>query len=82
MEIDEKKEFVSKNEGHRQRVKDKFLKTKFENWQDYEILEFALFFVVPRKDTKDIAKNLIDKFGSLKELLHADYEEIMIHRTK
>ncbi len=77
MEIDEKKEFVSKNEGHRQRVKDKFLKTKFENWQDYEILEFALFFVVPRKDTKDIAKNLIDKFGSLKELLHADYEEIM-----
>lgn len=77
METGKRKELVPKNKGHRQRIKDKFLKTKFENWQDYEILEFALFFVVPQKDTKDIAKNLINKFGSLKELLNADYEEIM-----
>ena len=77
METGERKELVPKNKGHRQRIKDKFLQTKFEDWQDYEILEFALFFVVPQKDTKDIAKNLINKFGSLKELLHADYEEIM-----
>lgn len=76
METNERKRFVSKNKGHRQRVKEKFLKTKFENWKDYEILEFALFFVIPQKDTKDIAKELIDKFGSLKELLHADYKEL------
>ena len=70
---------MSKNEyvkGHRQRVKNKFLKTKFDNWQDYEILEFALFFVIPQKDTKEIAKILIKKFGSLKELLNADYDEL------
>lgn len=62
--------------GHRQRVKEKFLKTGFTGWQDYEILEFALFFVVPRKDTKQIAKVLVEKFGSLKELLNADYNEL------
>ena len=77
MENSGRRGFVSKSEyvkGHRQRVKDKFLKTKFDNWQDYEILEFALFFVIPQKDTKEIAKILIKKFGSLKELLNADYD--------
>ena len=38
--------------GHRQRVKERFLKTGFDNWQDYEILEFALFYTILRKDTK------------------------------
>lgn len=63
--------------GHRQRVKEKFLKTGFDNWQDYEILEFALFFVVPRKDTKQIAKDLIKKFGSLKDLINTDYYDLL-----
>lgn len=73
MEIDEKKRYLF---GHRQRVKEKFLKTKFDNWQDYEILEFALFFALPQKDTKEIAKTLIAKFGSLKELMYANYDEL------
>ena len=62
--------------GHRQRVKERFLKTGFDNWQDYEILEFALFFVIPRKDTKQIAKDLIKKFGSLKDLINTDYDTL------
>ncbi|MBO7611226.1 MAG: DNA repair protein RadC [Elusimicrobia bacterium] len=62
--------------GHRQRVKEKFLKTNFEGWHDYEILEFILFFSIPRRDTKDIAKALIKKFGSLKEVLLADYDKL------
>lgn len=62
--------------GHRQRLKEKFIKTNFSNWQDYEILEFALTFVIPRKDTKTIAKNLIKKFGSLKQVLQTDVEKL------
>ena len=62
--------------GHRQRLKEKFVKTNFSSWQDYEILEFALTFVIPRKDTKLIAKNLIKKFGSLKQVLQADTEKL------
>ena len=62
--------------GHRKRVKERFLKTNFEGWHDYEILEFILFFSVPRRDTKPIAKDLIEKFGSLKEVLLADYDKL------
>lgn len=73
METDERKKFAL---GHRERVKQKFLNTKFDNWSDYEILEFALFFALPQKDTKPIAKKLIEKFGSLKNILHADFDEL------
>ena len=62
--------------GHRKRVKEKFLKTNFEGWHDYEILEFILFFSIPRIDTKPIAKELIKKFGSLKEVLLADTDKL------
>ncbi len=72
----EKNEIKNLSLGHRKRVKEKFLKTNFEGWQDYEILEFALFFVIPFKDTKATAKNLIEKFGSLKEILNAKYDDL------
>ncbi len=73
METDDRKKFIF---GHRERVKEKFLNTKFDNWADYEILEFVLFFALPQKDTKQIAKKLIEKFGSLKEVLQSDFEEL------
>ena len=63
--------------GHRQRVKERFLKTGFDNWQDYEILELVLFYCIPRKDTKQTAKDLLKKFGSLKEIINADYDELL-----
>lgn len=72
----EKNEIKNLSLGHRNRVKEKFLKTNFDGWQDYEILEFALFFVIPYKDTKVIAKNLIKKFGSLKEILNAKFSDL------
>ncbi len=72
----EKNEIKKYSAGHRERVKEKFLKTNFDGWHDYEILEFALFFVLPYKDTKPIAKRLIEKFGSLKEILNSSYTEL------
>lgn len=63
--------------GHRKRVKERFLNTGFDGWQDYEILELVLFYVLPRKDTKQIAKDLIKEFGSLKELLTADHDKLL-----
>ena len=79
MEINDKKTVTLNKDvaGHRKRVKEKFLKTGFDNWQDYEILEFALFFVISRKDTKKTAKRLIEEFGSLKELLNTDYNKLI-----
>lgn len=61
--------------GHRQRVREKYLKLRsFESFAPYEVLEFLLFHTIPRKDTKTIAKNLISTFGSLEAVLRADID--------
>ncbi len=43
---------------------------------DYEFLELLLFHAVPRRDTKPLAKRLIDRFGSLATVLAADSADI------
>lgn len=63
--------------GHRSRMKDKFLVSGFDGFADYEILEFALFFAIKRTDTKPLAKELIQKFGSVKQVLDADIEDLL-----
>jgi DNA repair protein RadC len=57
--------------GHRDRLKARFRDTGSETFPDYELLELILFQVVPRKDTKPLAKALITKFGSFSEVLSA-----------
>ncbi len=58
--------------GHRQRLKDRFLKSGAEALQDYELLEILLFLAVPRRDVKPLAKSLIKKFGSFSEVISAE----------
>lgn len=60
------------NEGHRNRLRERFAKTGFESFSDYEILEFLLHYCIPRKDTKPIAHKLIDSLGSLSRVIDAD----------
>jgi DNA repair protein RadC len=50
--------------GHRSRLRDRFRKTGRQSLADYELLELLLTYVIPRKDTKLIAKELIKKYGS------------------
>lgn len=57
--------------GHRQRVRKRFDKIGGEAFEDYELLEIALFGVVPRGDTKDIAKRLLKRFGTFAEVIGA-----------
>ena len=58
--------------GHRKRVKEKFLKSNPNLFEDYELLEILLFSSIPRKDTKALAKTLINKFGNINKLINAD----------
>ena len=44
--------------GHRKRIKEKYKSAGFNGWLDYEVLEFALSYAIPRKDTKPIKKAL------------------------
>ena len=50
--------------GHRERARQKFLSVGADALADYELLDLVLQIVLPRKDTKPIAKDLIQKFGS------------------
>ena len=62
--------------GHRNRVRERYLNTGLDTFQDYEALELLLFYAIPRKDTKSTAKNLIARFGSLPAVLDATLEEL------
>ncbi|MET3560006.1 DNA repair protein RadC [Bartonella japonica] len=59
-------------QGHRERLRKRYLKSKGNAIEDYEYLELLLFRTIPRANTKPIAKNLIARFGSLADVLGAD----------
>ncbi len=63
-------------EGHRQRLRDKFLKYGLDAFTDEEIVELLLALGTPRKDCKLQARELYSKFGSLSKVLEADIGEL------
>ena len=63
--------------GHRERLRSKFdADPEMRAMLDHEVVEFVLSLVIPRKDTNEIAHNLIDKFGSMHGLLTATPKEL------
>ncbi len=67
----------SAHAGHRQRLRERFLKTGPEGLPDYELLELVLFRAIPRRDTKDLAKRLIKAFGSFAGAITATPERLL-----
>ena len=61
--------------GHRQRLRERFLE-QGSGMPDYELLELLLSYGLPRKDTKPLAKELLDRFGNLKGVFAADSREL------
>jgi len=61
--------------GHRQRLKDRFLKSAQNSLPSYELLEMLLFLSNPRSDTKPIAKELLARYKTLSGVLGADNDE-------
>lgn len=62
------------HEGHRERMKEKFLAAGLDGFQPHEVLELLLFYAIPRKDTNEIAHCLIDTFGSLSAVFDAPFD--------
>ena len=67
---------MSIHEGHRQRLKDRFLREGLDNFDELYVLELLLYYCIPRKDTNPIAHALLDYFGSLTGVLEATVEEL------
>ena len=59
-------------QGHRKRVKEKFIASLGKELHDYELLEILLFAANSRSDTKPLAKKLIAKFGDISAVIDAD----------
>jgi DNA repair protein RadC len=57
--------------GHRERLRDRFMRGGADALPDYELLELVLFNAVPRRDTKPLAKELIARFGGFAEVISA-----------
>ncbi len=63
------------HEGHRERLRKKFIESGLKGFHDYEIVELLLTLGTPRKDCKQLAKEALKKFGSLRGVLEASSEE-------
>jgi len=77
MPPDEAKEGEPHYVGHRQRLRERFLKGGAEALADYELLELILFLAIPRRDTKPLAKTLLHEFKSLQGVVSADLERLI-----
>ena len=60
------------HEGHRQRLRKRFLEEGLDAFQEHEVLELLLFYAIPRRDTNEIAHRLLKRFGSLPQVLEAN----------
>lgn len=65
------------HEGHRERLKNRFLAEGLEHFEPHTVLELLLFYSVPRKDTNELAHSLLGHFGTLVGVLNASPEELM-----
>ena len=71
-----KKDKPHKGEGHRQRLRERFLTAGLNGFQDYEVIELLLTLGTPRKDCKDSAKEVLTRFKTLQGVLEASPKEL------
>lgn len=68
---------MSIHDGHRKRLKERYLKEGLDNFDELHVLELALFYSMGRKDTNPVAHGLMARFGSLQQVMEASPEELM-----
>ncbi|HWY15412.1 MAG TPA: DNA repair protein RadC [Rhizomicrobium sp.] len=66
-------------QGHRERLRARFLDSGAAALSDYELLELVLFAAIPRRDVKPLAKTLLAKFGSFAEVVASPRERLSEH---
>lgn len=68
---------MGEHDGHRERMRKRFLRCGLSNFDDHTILEFLLFYALPRQDTNRIAHRLLSAFGTLAGVFDATPEALM-----
>lgn len=67
---------VNKGDGHRQRLRERFLAAGLAGFHDYEVIELLLTIATPRKDCKDAAKAALKRFRTFQGVLEASPREL------
>ena len=68
---------MGEHDGHRQRLRERFLREGLDGFAEHNVLELLLFFAQPRKNTNLLAHRLIETFGSLAGVFEATPEALM-----
>lgn len=67
---------MSIHDGHRQRMKERFCRNGLDGMEDHEILEMLLYYCIPRRNTNEIAHNLLKEFKTLPRVMNATVKEL------
>lgn len=68
---------VNVHDGHRERMRKRFLETEsFDGFSEHEIIEMLLFYTHPRRNTNEIAHELINRFGSIAGVIEAGCDDL------
>ena len=70
-------EFNEIHDGRRERLRYRLMEGGPENLKPHELLEFLLYYTVPRQDVNELAHALLEHFGSVRAVVHADEDELM-----
>ncbi len=65
------------HDGHRDRMRARIINEGIEGMQPHEVLEYLLYAAIPRKDTNELAHELITKYGSLAGVFSADRSDLL-----
>lgn len=68
---------MSIHDGHRLRLKRRFLQEGLDGFTEIQALELLLFYAIPQKDTNELAHRLLDRFDNLARVLDAPVEKLM-----
>lgn len=64
------------HDGHRERLRERFIEHGLDGFNHHQILELLLYYSIPRRDTNEIAHRLIDEFGSFSGVFDANYNDL------
>lgn len=64
------------HDGHRDRIRERFVEFGADSLHEHELIELALFYGIPRKNTNEIAHRLIEKFGDINGILNASADDL------
>ena len=67
---------MSIHDGHREKMRKRYLAGGLEPFADHEALELLLYYAIPRRDVNPVAHALMERYGSLSAVLAAPVEDL------